>query len=98
MQAVYEIISPDAFLRPYLKDYEELTQMHRVVRANYERGAPVDKAFLRKTARLVQKHTQAGEVHEPGEVHKLTVEALEKIAGGDKPDTVKVFKLAQGPG
>jgi type I restriction enzyme R subunit len=93
LQEVYEILSPDPFLRPHLKDYEELTQMHRVVRANYERGAPVDKAFLRKTARLVQTHTQTGEVHEPGEIHKLTAEALEKIAGSDKPDTVKVFNL-----
>lgn len=63
------------------------------MRANYERGVPVDKAFLRKTAKLVQEHTQTGEVHEPGEVHKLTADALEKIAGGDKPDTVKVFNL-----
>jgi type I restriction enzyme R subunit len=93
LQEVYEIISPDQFLRPYLKDYEELSRIHQVVRANYERGVPVDKAFLRKTARLVQKHTQTGEVHEPGEVHKLTAEALEKIANENKPDTVKVFNL-----
>src|SRR5439155_4415728 len=89
----YEIISPDQFLRPYLKDYEELAQIHQVVRANYERGVPVDKAFLRKTARLVQEHTQTGEIHEPDEIHKLTAEALEKIAYGDKPDTVKVCNL-----
>jgi len=93
LQEVYEIISPDAFLRSYIKDYEELTRIHQIVRANYERGVPVDKAFLRKTARLVQEHTQTGEIHEPEEVHKLTADALEKIAGGEKPDTVKVFNL-----
>ena len=49
------------------KGLQELTRMHCVVRANYPRGAPVDKAFLRKTARLVQKHTQTGEVHETEE-------------------------------
>jgi type I restriction enzyme R subunit len=93
LQEVYEIISPDAFLRPYLKDYEELTRMHQIVRANYERGVPVDKAFLRKTARLVQEHTQTGEIREPADVYKLNADALEKIAGGNQPDTVKVFNL-----
>jgi type I restriction enzyme R subunit len=93
LQEVYEIISPDAFLRPYIKDYEELTRIYRIVRANYERGVPVDKAFLRKTAKLVQEHTQTGEIHEPYEVQKLTADALEKIFRGEKPDTVKVFNL-----
>jgi type I restriction enzyme R subunit len=93
LQEVYEIISPDAFLRPYIKDYEELTRIYRIVRANYERGVPVDKAFLRKTAKLVQEHTQTGEINEPYEVQKLTAEALEKIFRGEKPDTVKVFNL-----
>lgn len=93
LQEVYEIISPDAFLRPYLQDYQELTSIHYVVRANYERGAAVDKSFLRKTARLVQEHTHSGTIYAPDKVHELTVEVLGKIAGEDKPDTVKVFNL-----
>ena len=32
-------------------------RMYRLVRANYDRGIVVDKSFLRKTARLVQEHT-----------------------------------------
>jgi len=93
LQEVYEIISPDPFLRPHLKNHEELTAMYRVVRANYERSVPVDRSFLRKTARLVQEHTDTGEIAPPQKTHKLTAETLEKLAAADKPDAVKVFNL-----
>lgn len=93
LEECYEIISPDAFLRPHIADYQELTSMYRVVRASYERNVPVDKSFLRKTAKLVQENTQTGEIEQPEKIHKLTAETLEKIAGEQRPETVKVFNL-----
>lgn len=53
----------------------------------------MDRSFLRKTAKLVQEHTQTGEIQQPQKIHKLTAETLERIAGEQKPDTVKVFNL-----
>jgi type I restriction enzyme R subunit len=93
IQDVYEILSPDAFLRPYLPDFDALAQVFRLVRASYERGIPVDRAFLRKTARLVQERTSSSEIREPTDVYVLDEDTLEKIAGGDRPETVKVFNL-----
>ena len=93
LQDMYEIISPDAWLRPFIWDFNELGRMYRLVRANYERGIVVDKDFLRKTARLVQEHTESSDIQAPEKLHKLDAETLEKIAGSDKPDTVKIFNL-----
>jgi type I restriction enzyme R subunit len=93
LEEVYEILSPDAFLRPYLPHYTELSEMYQIVRSNYERGVSVDKEFLRKTARLVQEHTQTGAIQAPAKVHRLTAETLAEIAGSDQPDAVKVFNL-----
>ena len=93
LQEVYEILSPDAFLRPFMGDYSQLSQMYEVCRTNYDRGVLVDKSFLRKTAQLVQEHTRSGEIQAPEKVHKLTAETLEQIAASDKPDAVKVFNL-----
>ena len=93
LEELYEILSPDAFLRPFIDDYSRLTEMFRLVRANYERGVVVDRAFLRKTARLVQEHTEAGTIQAPDKIHKLDANTLEKIAEADTPDTVKVFNL-----
>ncbi|MGZ3392221.1 MAG: hypothetical protein ACXVCF_21865, partial [Isosphaeraceae bacterium] len=48
---------------------------------------------LRKTARLVQEHTETGKIQAPDKIHKLDANTLEKIAEADTPDTVKVFNL-----
>lgn len=93
MQDIYEILSPDAFLRPYLTDYNELLRMYHVLRAGYDRGKPIDKEFLRKTAKLVQEQTKSGAIEDPEKFHALSAQALEALAQGDQPDTVKVFNL-----
>ena len=93
LEDVYEILSPDAFLRPLMADYGSLAEMYQVVRANYERGVSTDREFLRKTAALVRKHTEAKGIVGAGKVHRLTAETLTQIAGNDEPDAVKVFNL-----
>lgn len=93
LQDIYEILSPDPFLRSYIKDYEELTRIFFMLRANYEPGISIDHDFLRKTARLVQEKTQTGAIQQPTNLYKIDAETLEKIAKEDKPDTVKVFNL-----
>src|SRR5690606_35536954 len=56
-------------------------------------GAPVDKEFLRKTAKLVQEHTQSGTIEDPTKLHRLSGQALEALANAQQSDTVKVFNL-----
>jgi type I restriction enzyme R subunit len=93
MEDVYEILSPDAFLRPFMTDYGSLAEMYQVLRANYDRGIAADKEFLRKTAALIHKHTELKEIGISTKVHRLTAETLTQIAGNDEPDAVKVFNL-----
>ncbi len=93
LQDVYEILSPDAYLRPFLPDYGLLTDIYYTLRANYDRGIPIDREFQRKTARLVQEHTSSGAIQAPDEGHIIDENALRKIAGEDTPGTVKVFNL-----
>lgn len=93
LQDIYEILSPDAFLRPYLTEYNELLRMYHVLRAGYDRGKPIDKEFLRKTARLVQEQTKSGSIEDPTKFHALNAQALEALTQGNQPDTVKVFNL-----
>ena len=56
LEMLYEIISPDAFLRPYIDDYATLSSMYAVVAKAYTKQVYVDRAFQRKTNELVQKH------------------------------------------
>lgn len=93
LQDIYEILSPDAFLRPFLADFNELLRIFHLLRSAYERGQPVDKEFLRKTARLVQEHTQTGAIEPPTKFQAITADALDAIAKGQQPATVKVISL-----
>jgi type I restriction enzyme R subunit len=93
IQDVYEILSPDAFLRPYIPEYNDLTRMYYLLRANYDRGKIVDKEFLRKTAKLVQKHTESGIIEDPIKTYALDAKTLDKIAKGKQSNTVKIFNL-----
>ena len=71
-----------------------MTQTYEVLRVAYQGpDQPVDKEFLRKTARLVQEHAHTREIRPPEFEQDLTPEVLMGMAQQDKPDNVKVFNL-----
>jgi len=93
---IYEILSPDAFLRPYIDDYETLTRIFKILREAFEPGIAIDKEFARKTARLVQKHTKSGTIKPALEIYEINEETLKKIEESKVSDTEKVFNLLKG--
>jgi len=95
LEELYEILSPDARLRDAIDDFGRLGAMQRLLRASYEPHLDLARDFLRKTEKLVQKKTEAGEILDPDDVYILDERALTAIAESDKPDTVKVFNLVK---
>jgi type I restriction enzyme R subunit len=95
---IYEILSPDAFLRPYLDDVDTLARMYRILREAYEPGILVDKEFARKTAKLVQEHTQSGAIQSSLEVYEINEDTLKKIEQSKASDTEKIFNLLKSIG
>lgn len=93
LEEVYEILSPDPFLRPFLEDYQKIVEMYQLLRSAYEPHVPVDKSFLRKTAEIVQKHTDTNALHGPGATYEIGAQALWALVKEEKPETVKVFNL-----
>jgi type I restriction enzyme R subunit len=93
LEELYEILSPDPFLRPYLEDYETLVRMYHLLRSAYEPHIPVDRSFLRKTAEIVQGNVDVDGVGQPPTTYELGVETLEALLRTSKPDVVKVFNL-----
>ncbi|WP_169238854.1 type I restriction endonuclease subunit R [Candidatus Roseilinea sp. NK_OTU-006] len=93
VEEIYEILSPDPFLRPYLEDYQRLVEMYRLLRAAYEPHVPVDKSFLRKTAEIVQQHSRTDALREPQATYEIGPAALLALLTAERPETVKVFNL-----
>ena len=96
LEGLYEVISPDAFLRPYLADYEALMRIAAVVRAAFSPGLEIDRSFLRKTAELVQRNTETSPIPILTTTQRLTPDEIEAVVGDpQRSDLAKVIDLAR---
>ncbi|QEF93684.1 type I restriction endonuclease subunit R [Methanothermobacter sp. KEPCO-1] len=91
---IYEIISPDKFLRPYIDDFETLTRMYRILKEAYD-SIEIEKDLLRKTSKLVQYHTKPGKIKATLEIYEINSNALRKIEESKDPDNKKVFNISK---
>src|SRR3989441_11422384 len=57
LQNLYEVISPDTFLRPFIDDYLSLVELYALIRNAYSDRLYVDREISNKTRELLQKHT-----------------------------------------
>ena len=95
LEMLYEIISPDAFLRPYIDDYIGLASMYAVVTKAYTKQVYVDKAFQRKTNALVQKHVTSGPIAAVSDfvpINSETIYVIKRKHGGDDTKVINLIK------
>jgi type I restriction enzyme R subunit len=93
IEMLYEIISPDAFLRPFIEDYATLSNIYLVVRNAYARRAYVDRDFQKKTNALVQKHIGASLAEPAAEYVVVDRSTIETIKARDEGKATKVINL-----
>lgn len=93
LQNLYEIISPDTFLRPYLTDYQAIAQLYGLIR-NTE-TTYVDKELTNKTKQLLQLHTANRKLDLPGAIHELGPTQLAMLRQSETTDTTKVLNLSK---
>ncbi|MCX7920329.1 MAG: type I restriction endonuclease subunit R, partial [bacterium] len=93
LQDLYEILSPDAFLREYLDDFETLARMYRILREAYETKIPLNRDFARKTATLIADHTKVGVIKPALEIYEINENTLSLIEKSRVSDTEKIFNI-----
>jgi type I restriction enzyme R subunit len=92
---LYEIVSPDAFLRPYIDQYATLSSIYAVVRNAYAKKVYVDRAFQKRTSELVQKHIGAEQLVNVAEFVKIdehTIDLVKRQKGGDGTKVINLVK------
>jgi type I restriction enzyme R subunit len=95
IEMLYEIISPDAFLRPFIDDYTTLTAIYDIVCKAYTKRVMVDRDFQRKTNALVQEHVSGYTTDGPMDLIKIdgtTLELIKKKRGGDSTKVINLVK------
>jgi len=93
LEMLYEIISPDVFLRPFIDDYKSLTQIFYIVRNAYAKRIYVDKEFQRKTVQLVKENVGLENLYGSSDIYELNDKTIEVIKKSQKPDNVKIINL-----
>lgn len=93
LQNVYEVISPDAFLRPFMDEYLGLAELFALIRNAYSDRIYVDREVANKTRELLQTHTITGQLEIPGAIQTLGAEELAKLKQGDTTDATKILNL-----
>lgn len=93
LQNLYDVLSPDPFLRPHVEDFKALSHLFGLIRQAYSDRVYIDKELSAKTRELLQTHTDGGAMAVPGEIHELGASELAALKGDDTSDTVKVLNL-----
>ena len=93
IEMLYEIISPDVFLRPFIEAYGTFTAMFQVVRKAYTKRVQVDREFQRKTQDLVRDHVDSYGMKPLEERIKINAGTIELIKKQKSGDAIKVINL-----
>ena len=95
IEMLYEIISPDAFLRPFIGDYGTLSAIYQIVRKAYTKTVMVDREFQAKTNHLVQQQVGSYGVGGLGEIVAIdgnTIELIKNKSGGGGTKVINLIK------
>lgn len=93
VQTLYDILSPDAFLRPYIDLFQALTALFGLIREAYSPRVYVDRELTEKTKLLVREHASIYGLQPPTKVHQLGAEQLAALKRSDASDISKVLNL-----
>ncbi len=99
IEMLYEIISPDAFLRVFLDHYATLSGIYEVVRNAYAQRVYADRAFQKKTNELVRKNIGASMTSDPAvpylRIDKTTIETIKQKDQGKATKIINLVKTIQ---
>ena len=91
---IYDILSPDSFLRPYINDMEMLLRIYKIARQWDMDIVDIDDEFSSKTVKLIHKHTYISDsIDMIEEIFTIDENTLKKIEESHLTDKEKVFNL-----
>lgn len=95
LASIYEVISPDPFLSPYLQDYETISRMSALLREAFGPLPLVSRGFTKKTAKLVQEHTNSTTPDLSLKIYEIDEHLMDRIKQSKESDTEKIFNIAK---
>jgi type I restriction enzyme R subunit len=95
LETLYEIISPDVFLRPYIDDYGKLSALYQIVVNAFSKKVALIRDLMKKTEDLVKRSaigTGLDTVMKPVRIDENTLRALKSSGEGEPPKVINLGK------
>jgi len=96
IQEIYEILSPDEFLRDYLKNYKLLLQVYQIIYKEFSPEAERKKAYrgiLRKTEKLIKESVELRSIVDSLPIYEINKDIASLIKADKLSERVKVANL-----
>jgi len=93
LEMLYEIISPDKFLRDYINDYWKISYLYSIIRNTFAKRILLDNELMQKTSNLVKKHVYSTEISSTLPIYEIKEDTLEVLKKSDKSNNVKIINL-----
>ena len=96
IQELYEILSPDAFLRDYIEKYKLLVQIYEVIYQTYDPDAgrrKIMRGILKKTENLIKENVELLIVEDNLPVYRINKDIANTIKADNLSERVKVMSL-----
>lgn len=95
-EAVYEVLSPDPFLRDFMAAYAEVVDVYETVNTYFDPKADLrrqQRDLLAKTEALISQHTHMQGLAAPMPLYPINRTLAHVVAGDPMDDRVKVINL-----
>jgi type I restriction enzyme R subunit len=90
---IYDILSPDPFLRPYLDEFEKLTEIYQIAKSWFEPFFPPEKELSEKIKQLIYKHSSVRMEFILEEIYEIDDKLIQRLKAGD--DTINIYNLVK---
>jgi type I restriction enzyme R subunit len=96
IEMLYEIISPDPFLREHIDSYGKLSVLYEIVRNAFIKRIALYKDIAKKTEGLVRERAEAYGLDAATPIVKIDEKTLDALKKSDSSEPSKVINLGKG--
>ena len=84
VETLYEILSPDKQLRPYLEDYQHIATLYETVKRFYNEKTNIISDVWQKTEKLIQESANLNRFQGITKTYEINEKTLQKIKEGQE--------------
>jgi len=93
-ERIYEILSPDPFLRDYMRGYKLLVQIHEVIRNAFpEEERRKLREVLKKTEQLIRGEVELRNIVDTLPIYEINKDIANLVKADKIPERVKIINL-----